>query len=192
MNQKNFFDTPGRMETYSPSIDAGCALFDSYGITWGTKETCLKCDWLKELKNYGVCEWHGTENKKLPHHIGNGKPKGVFAGTITMSPKWDTNEEEMVNAIKKIFRQKSVPVKKYVWYLEYTKDGTPHIHFVYETFTGGRITQQVFKRNWKWWNESEPVGRGHQGGYHKHCHAEDEYLEYISKDKGRHENKWID
>lgn len=124
------------------------------------------------------------------HHTGNGKPKGIFAGTLTMSSKWETNEEEMCEAIKKIMRQKTTPVKRYVWYLEYTKENVPHIHFIYETEKGGRITQQTFKRQWKWWDESTPCGAGHVGGYHKHCAKEDDYLEYISKDKGRHENKW--
>lgn len=124
------------------------------------------------------------------HHTGNGKPKGVFAGTLTMSPKWETNEEELVAAIKKIMRQKTCPVKRYVWYLEYTEDNVPHIHFIYETDTGGRITQQTFKRQWKYWDESTPVGRGHVGGYHKHCSKEDDYLVYIAKHNGRHENKW--
>lgn len=172
------------------SIDANDAIINSYGKTWGTKETCLKCQWLREPKNYGVCEWHGTEQIKPKHHIGNGKPKGIFAGTLTMSSSWPTNEEEMVSSIKKIFRQKTTPVKRYVWFVERTDAGLPHIHFIYETFTGGRITQQVFKRNWQWWDESTPCGRGHVGGYHRYCHAEEEYIDYISKDKGRHENKW--
>lgn len=124
------------------------------------------------------------------HHTGNGKPKGSFAGTLTMAPTWSTNEEEMVAAIQKIMRQKTTPVKRYAWYLEYTDKNVPHIHFIYETEKGGRITAQTFKRQWKWWDENTPCGTGHVGGYHRHVAKEDDYLEYIKKDKGRHENKW--
>lgn len=157
-----------------------------------TTDWCSHCDYIENYKtDYNhICPIHKTQNIKKQHHTGNGKPKGIFAGTLTMSPKWDTNEEEMVSAIKKIMRQKTTPVKRYVWYLEYTKENVPHIHFIYETVKGGRITQQTFKRQWKWWDESTPCGSGHVGGYHKHCAKEDDYLEYISKDKGRHENKW--
>lgn len=120
----------------------------------------------------------------------NHKPLGTWAGTLTMSPNDATNEEEMVSAVKKLFRQKTVPVQKYAWYLEYTANGLPHIHFIYRTASGGRIHQKVFKRVWKIWDESQNVGAGHRGGYHRLCHSEDEYMKYISKDQGRHESNW--
>lgn len=150
---------------------------------------CSHCEWIDLHPNTKlICETHDRRGK--PHHVGNGKPKGLFAGTLTMSPSWGTNEEEMVTAIKGIFKQKTVPVKRYVWYLEYTENDLPHIHFIYETKTGGRITQQVFKRKWKFWDESTECGSGHKGGYHRHVAREGEYLDYISKDNGRHENRW--
>lgn len=120
----------------------------------------------------------------------NHKPLGTWAGTLTMSDKDATNEEEMISAIKKIFRQKTVPVQKYAWYLEYTANGLPHIHFIYRTASGGRIHAKVFRRIWKFWDETQNVGAGHRGGYHRLCHSEDEYMKYISKDQGRHEINW--
>lgn len=120
----------------------------------------------------------------------NHKPLGTWAGTLTMSPNDATNEEEMVSAIKKIFRQKTVPVTKYCWYLEYTANGMPHIHFIYRTASGGRIHAKVFRRCWKIWDETQNVGAGHRGGYHRLCHSEDEYMKYIAKDEGRHESNW--
>lgn len=211
-NRKDIFAVPGRMEptlaingcphTYIRefSIDGKHRIRnDKYCCRlgyelWYTYEDLIDKPFMKAEKDKirkrieAPC---GT-NHELPkgHHKGNGKPKGIFAGTLTMSPKWETNEEEMVTAIKKLMRQKTCPVKRYVWYLEYTQDNVPHIHFIYETDTGGRITQQTFKRQWKYWDESTPCGGGHVGGYHKHCAKEDDYLEYISKDKGRHENTW--
>lgn len=120
----------------------------------------------------------------------NHAPKGVWAGTLTMAPTDGLNEEEMVSAIKKIFKQKTCPVMSYAWYLEYTEAGLPHIHFVYKRQDGARIHRKVFKRVWKIWDEDRPCGVGHRGGYHRLCHSEDEYLKYISKDKGRHDVQW--
>lgn len=210
MNKKDIFAVPGRamlkqlpapQYEYKSSYDHinrkvkcnECRMIDHMMLS-SVSEIRAKPPyeyWLARF-NEVICDGTGDNHtiRVKPHHTGNGKPKGIFAGTLTMSPKWETNEEEMCEAIKKIMRQKTTPVKRYVWYLEYTKEDVPHIHFIYETEKGGRITQQTFKRQWKWWDESTPCGSGHVGGYHKHCAKEDDYLEYISKDKGRHENKW--
>lgn len=135
-----------------------------------------------------AAKWARKFNRDRSNH----KPLGTWAGTLTMSPNDATNEEEMVSAIKKLFRQKTVPVQKYAWYLEYTANGLPHIHFIYRTASGGRIHQKVFRRVWKIWDETQNVGAGHRGGYHRLCHSEDEYMKYISKDQGRHESNWAD
>jgi len=124
-------------------------------------------------------------------HTGNGVHSGLWAGTLTMAPTDPYNEEDMIGAIKKIFAQQTVPVKKWAWYREYTKNGTPHIHFVYETETGGRIHKKVFQRYWKLWDEPRnQTGRGgFPGGYHSPAKSETAYVEYISKDGGRHGHK---
>lgn len=122
---------------------------------------------------------------KSKSHKGNGAPNGLFAGTLTMSPEWGKTEDDIVRAAEKIFAQKTCPVKRYAWYLELTENGTPHIHFIYETETGGRIHQKVFKRYWEW-DESIKVGKGHKGGYHKPVLSETAYTEYLSKEEGRH------
>lgn len=127
--------------------------------------------------------------KKFSHE-GNGAPSGTFAGTLTKAPDWKETEEDMINAICKIMEQKTCPVEKYVWYLEYTDAGLPHIHFIYRTATGGRIHAKVFKRYWKQWNEKVPLGKGFRGGYHRHVQSETAYLEYIEKDSGRSGSNW--
>lgn len=127
---------------------------------------------------------------KTKHHEGNGKPKGLFAGTLTMAPTDPENENTMVNAMRKIFSQETCPIKKYAWYVEQTTNGLPHIHFIYETVSGGRIHQKVFKRYWKTWDESKKQGAGFRGGYHKSVDSPTAYMEYIEKDGGRHESKW--
>lgn len=130
------------------------------------------------------------QSLKPKHHKGNGKFKGIWVGTLTMSTADPTNEEEMVCAIKKIFNQRTCPVEKYAWYLEYTDAGTPHIHFCYQTPDGGRIHNKVFKRAWPFWNETVKCGAGHRGGYHAPCADEEGYLKYIAKDKGRCGINW--
>lgn len=143
----------------------------------------------KEYTSYICNKGEHTYKPKKNTHQGNGKPKGLFAGTLTVSPDDNLNEIEMVQAIKKIFNQQTCPVKKYAWYVEYTDAGLPHIHFCYETETGGRIHQKVFKRYWKNWDESYRIGKGFRGGYHKSCDSETAYLEYIAKDGGKHHSQ---
>lgn len=145
-----------------------------------------------DLENTHMYEDHGEPLPlKAKHHVGNGKPKGIFAGTLTMSPNDPYNEKDMISAIIKLMKQKSCPVKRYAWYLEYTNAGTPHIHFIYETQSGGRITAQTFGRCWSLWDENIECGRGHKGGYHSFVHNEDAYLEYIAKCNNVNSvNKW--
>lgn len=125
-------------------------------------------------------------------HEGNGAPNGTFAGTLTKAPDWSETEEDMIRAMHKIMEQKTCPVKKYAWYLEYTNADLPHIHFIYQTTTGGRIHAKVFKRYWKQWDEKRKLGAGHQGGYHKFVDSETVYLEYIEKDGGIHQDRWTE
>lgn len=146
---------------------------------------------LKDMLQGHDPDTHQTVPKKK-HHTGNSKPKGIFAGTFNMSPDDPYNEKDMIEAVRKLMRQKTNPVKRYAWYLEYTENGLPHIHFIYETESGGRIIEQTFKRCWPIWNSESACGRGHRGGYHKHCADEEAYLKYIEKDGNvHHENKWF-
>lgn len=173
---------------------------------------CDKCRYIEEgLYRYssddsyfGRMEWNkfvklATTHDPTTHsekvivkysHEGNGAPNGVFAGTLTKAPDWEETEEDMVVAIEKIMSQKTCPIDKYSWYVEYTDNGLPHIHFIYRTVSGGRIHAKVFKRYWKQWDEKRKLGKGHQGGYHRHVESETAYLEYIEKDSGRHGGNW--
>lgn len=123
---------------------------------------------------------------KKPRKSGNGKPKGLFAGTLTVAPTDPYNENDMVNAVNKLFTQKTSPVNKYAWYLEYTERNLPHIHFIYETQSGGAILPKVFKRVWPIWDPLQKMGSGHRGGYHAPVADPEGYLKYIGKDQGRH------
>lgn len=175
--------------------------------------SCPKCKWLEEvlfntvddysmrgrsayelaMKQYINHDPTTHEDKVVGSHKGNGKPNGIFAGTLTMSPTDPTNENEMCAAIHKIFTQRTVPVKRYAWYLEYTDANLPHVHFIYETDTGGRIHAKVFKRYWKTWDEKVKQGKGFRGGYHKLVESETAYTEYIAKDGNiRSKDSWYE
>jgi len=180
-------------------------LFDYYSHDSVLCEACLKYeDWMRELgKSHHLTpaefeKLYANAKKQLQKdcpklrkdtsHKGNGTHNGLFAGTLTMSPEWGKTEEDIITAMNKILVQKTCPVEKYAWYLEQTENGTPHIHFIYETESGGRIHQKVFKRYWEW-DESIKCGKGHKGGYHSAVKSEIAYQEYIAKDSGRHDVK---
>lgn len=122
-----------------------------------------------------------------PKKFRNGKYNGPFAFTLTMSPSDGLTEEDMILACRKIMDQKSQPVKKFVWYLEY-KDPElkthPHIHGMYETENGRRIEKKHWVRQWKIWDESIPLGAGFRGGYHRPVRQGECYAVYISKQNG--------
>lgn len=120
--------------------------------------------------------------------VGNGKPSGLFAFTLTKSPKDPLSIGDMLVAVRKIMSQKSCKVIRYAWYYEdkgRDENGDaihPHIHGLYETETGGRIEAKHFKRAWSVWDEKKPLGAGFQGGYHRPVRSEEGYGDYIKKD----------
>lgn len=136
--------------------------------------------------------YHHRKNPKS--HIGNGAPQGAFAFTLTKSPADDLTEADMIIAVRKLMGQKSCPVEKYAWYLEYgnEEDKThPHIHGMYETFTKGRIEAKHFKRTWKIWDEKQKQGFGFRGGYHRPVRTDEGYAQYIAKSNGQHDTNII-
>ena len=137
-------------------------------------------------KSCPVHGWKTATNRGL-----NGRPKGVFAGTLTMSDTDNFTQDDMITAIKKVLNYKQSAVKRFAWYLEFTEKGLPHIHFIYETDTGGRVKAQLFTRAWPIWDEHVKCGLGHRGGYHKNVADVDAYKAYIKKDQSIFsENKW--
>lgn len=135
-------------------------------------------------------EHHGCEKRKKTHQ-GNGAYQGAFAFTLTKSPDDQLTEFDMIKAVRKVMSQKSIPVARYAWYLEYGDNETkthPHIHGLYETITQGRIEAKHFKRAWPIWDEKTKLGRGFRGGYHRPIRSEEGYKDYIKKDAGK--NEW--
>lgn len=155
--------------------------------------SCIKCTYIHGNPTDYItkCDRHNEFNKipiKPKHHEGNGRPTGAFAGTLNMSWEWNENEDTIVEAMKNILNQQTCPVKRFRWNLEFCKDGKPHVHFLYETKTGGRIHSKVFKRYWPYWGEdkySMIKKERFTGGYHQPCSIEEAYIRYMNKDKGR-------
>lgn len=98
---------------------------------------------------------------------------------VTDPEKWPTVEQEMVNAISKIFTQQTCPVLEAEAYLEYQTSGAPHIHGYYRCDKGHRIYTKIFKRYWPLWNEAKKCGKGHQGGFHEVMKT-DKYKGYMA------------
>jgi len=154
---------------------------------------CIPCMHIhSNPKSQMVCRFHGTKNEPIKHHEGNGKFLGDWTGTLNQSTNDPYNEEEMVSAMKKIFAQKTCPVEKYKWHVEYGENGLSHIHFLYRRAGGERIYGKIFKRYWKIWDEKKPLGKGHRGGYHAPVKSGIAYKEYMEKDGGRNGGNWDD
>lgn len=137
------------------------------------------------VTNHGCIPWKTT-------HTGNGAYQGTFAFTLTKSPMDDLTEFDMIKAVRKVMSQKSIPVSRYAWFLEYGDDEKklhPHIHGLYETETQGRIEAKHFKRAWPIWDEKTKLGHGFRGGYHRPIRSEEGYKDYIKKDAGK--NEWF-
>lgn len=135
--------------------------------------------------------------RKNTSHVGNGKPVGPFAFTLTKSPKDSLTVGDMLIAVRKILGQRTKPVLRYAWYYEDKgrhENGDPihpHIHGMYETEDGGRIPARQFERAWKIWDETKPLGAGFVGGYHRVVKHDEAYSDYIKKDGGMGETKGL-
>lgn len=183
-------------KSYSRRYEAykqGCRLWDAHRPKDNSIEYPSKPVWdenydsigkQKEiLRHLDICSYH----KK---HTGNGTYSGPFAFTLTKSPTDKLSVGDMLKAADKIMNQKSCPVAQYAWYLEYKgvdAEGLPihpHIHGMYETESQGRIEAKHFKRAWPIWKESQQLGAGFRGGYHRPIRAEEGYANYIKKDGG--------
>lgn len=146
----------------------------------------------KDDEHFVLC--HGCPSQKVTH-TGNGSHQGAFAFTLTKSPDDQLTEFDMIKAVRKVMSQKSCPVKKYAWYLEYGDDELkthPHIHGMYETESQGMIETKHWKRAWPIWDPKVKMGKGFRGGYHRPVRSEEGYSDYIKKDAGKTESYMIE
>lgn len=106
-------------------------------------------DWKKE---------HEEESKR--------KPRKQFAFTLTTNKTAEEIQQDMCYSCHKLYLQQTVPIRQGEAYLEYTKEGRPHIHGWYETEDGGRVFAKVFQRAWKYWKEQRGQ-KAFAGGFHE-------------------------
>lgn len=125
--------------------------------------------------------WSKCDSKAYVAHIWEHvpKPKKVYAYTLTTGGD-DVPAEtaKLCEAVWKLHTQKSVPILEGGAYLEYTKEGRPHIHGWYVTEDGGRIFAKVFQRCWPNWKEKRGMTQ-FPGGYHELMKT-NRYLGYAS------------
>lgn len=157
--------------------------FHNYG--WSHEKILVHFE--KELERYyqeHLVSHHGYPPRPSSSHEGNGKYLGAWAFTLTKSPDDDLTEEDMIKAVHKVMNQKSIPTKKFAWYLEYGDEDAkthPHIHGMYETENGGMIETKHWKRAWPIWNPKQKLGKGFRGGYHRPVEVDECYDDYIRK-----------
>lgn len=106
------------------------------------------------------------------------KPGKRFAFTFTTNKMPSEIQTEMIDSCHKLYRQQSCPIVEGEAYLEYTKEGRPHIHGWYETADGGRVFAKVFQRCWPYWKE-ERGKTMFAGGFHEEMRT-DRYRGYAS------------
>lgn len=119
------------------------------------------------------------------------KPPKTFAFTFTTNLNTQLEiQQEMCFAAYKLFLQNTTPVEEGEVFLEYTKEGRPHLHGWYVTKDGGRIFAKTFRRCWKYWGEKDRQKR-FAGGFHEEMktnrykgYASAEGRKVVSKEKG--------
>lgn len=109
-----------------------------------------------------------------------------YAFTLTMPPDM-TPVKPLTEVAKSIMVHglTNKPYEKashYAYVLEHTERGTPHIHGVYKTPSGRRISGKYFKRYWPLWDETVKLGHGHKGGYHQKARHSESYAAYLEKE----------
>lgn len=154
--------------------------FGSYNIKfphprWKDHLNCKFCETTKQFLTY-----------KPPAHPLAAEPDTAYAFTLTMPPDYETKKP--IDEIARLIMQHGLTNKpyekphKWAYVMEHTEKGTPHIHGVYQTPSGRRISSKYFKRYWSLWDEKKPMGHGHQGGYHNKARHLESYEAYMQKE----------
>ena len=156
---------------YNPRLASSC----------GCYLNMYKCrphmdDWLNELRVKSA-------KTKNPRSAEEGTE---YAFTLTMPPDYQP-KIPLTEVAKKVleFGLTSKPYQKatkYAYVLEHTASGTPHIHGVYQTLSGRRISSKYFNRYWPLWDEKVKLGNGHKGGYHQKARHSESYAAYLEKE----------
>ena len=114
------------------------------------------------------------------------KPNTEYAFTLTMPP--DYVPHKSLEEVARLILERGITNKPYekadewAFVLEHTEKGTPHIHGVYKTSSGRRISSKYFQRYWPLWDEKIKLGAGHKGGYHAPARHSESYHAYLLKE----------
>lgn len=132
------------------------------------------------------------KDKKKAARKHAGHELGAREFTLTYSPKWMSDDEariEMRKSISKLIKyyQEDLVTLRAVG--EVGSNGLSHIHCFYRLVNGLKITDKNFKRAWKHWNPSKPLGKGFEGGHHATVKENSDFLGYIDKDV---DTAWFD
>jgi len=154
---------------------------------WKDHPGCSNCDGMLQY----ICTKHALhpDNKKNPRSAEGGTQ---FAFTLTMPPDYQP-AKPLPEVAKKILEygltnKPFEKASKWAYVLEHTDKGTPHIHGVYETPSGRRLSSKYFKRYWPLWTENpkdpgyKKLGNGFIGGYHQKARHNESYNAYLEKE----------
>lgn len=127
-----------------------------------------------------------AEEAAKPKDPRSAKAGTQYAFTLTMPPDYQPSKP-LPEVAKKIleFGLTNKPYEKaskWAFVLEHTDKGTPHIHGMYETPSGRRISSKYFNRYWPIWDEKVHLGRGIKGGYHEKARHNESYVAYMEKE----------
>lgn len=157
------------------TLDCGCVIEDMYA-PMDLEHKDLGCTFVSR------CEKHSSkvDSRKAT-------PGTEFAFTLTMPPDYKPAKpiEEAARLIMLNGWSADEPYEKasqWAYVLEHTQQGTPHVHGVYKTETGRRISSKYFKRYWPLWDEKTKLGHGHKGGYHAKARHSESYAAYLEKE----------
>lgn len=140
------------------------------------------------------CEQHALDKmvsflRSLPKpivHANSADPTTSYAFTLTMPPTYDSKKP--LSEIASNILQKGLTNKPYekasewAYVVEHTEQGTPHVHGMYRTLSGRRISSKYFNRYWPLWDEKVKLGHGHKGGYHQKTRHDQSYEAYLEKE----------
>jgi len=141
-----------------------------------------------------ICDQHAREKivdflKTVPKpnvHANTADPTTSYAFTLTMPPGYVSPKplSEVASNIMKLglTNKPYERASEWAFVLEHTEQGTPHIHGMYKTPSGRRISCKYFERHHKLWDEKVKLGHGHKGGYHQKTRHDQSYEAYMQKE----------
>lgn len=164
------------------------ALWQQYS-KWAPALTKLPDEWVEDPECNSLCPkvrailLHKTV---APRHALAAKPETEYAFTLTMPPDY-TPPKPIEEAVRLIMTNglTNKPYEKaesWAFVKEHTDKGTPHIHGVYKTPSGRRISTKYFARYWPLWDEKVKLGSGHKGGYHSPARHSESLAAYMEKE----------